>query len=266
MNKLLLFFFLFSGLSHADDICTRSQDNIRTILKETSSRIAFENAGGLINGGVCWWHSRLQRSSTYLVKWRPEERTPTRPELHKILHTLRTMTDTVVIPGYSDFNSFTRDHQEEVQALLEDWQRRDGFLNFEWIRGISGKFSLPPAKMKARMDEVYRYYKNSPAPLWIMAQVKGITSHSFLILSMQNTEDGYLMSVIDSNHPLKTLMIEYQVGDSYLRNDSYTFVPYVGFQNDFRLISRSLIKRCGSNLIEFQDVEEGEIESGNWQY
>lgn len=264
MNKLLPFLLLFSIPVFAQDICTRTQDGIKIHLSDASSRIAFENDGGLINGGVCWWHSRLQRSSAYLVKFAPAEPRPSKPELDKILHSLRVMDKVVVIPGYADFFSFSKDYQREVQSMLEEWQKRDGFLNFEWIRGISGRSELSMDKMKERMDDVYRYYKNSPSPLWTMAQIKGITSHSLLMLNMRQTETGYDMDVIDSNHPDKTLFISYAYGDRSLKNDKYTFVPYTGFQNDFRLITKAISHACG-DVLSKSDVEDGDIE-GTLQY
>lgn len=259
MNKLLLLFSLFVPSVYAGDICSRSQADISLNLQESSSRISFKNGGGLINGGVCWWHSRLQRSSAYLVQFRPEKAPPTAPELRKIIHSLRMMNEVVIIPGYSDFYTFSHDYKKQLQAMLEDWQKTDGFLNFEWIRGISGNHQLPAGKMQERMNEVYRFFKKSPAPVWLMAQIKGITSHSLLLHKMKQTERGYVMEVIDSNHPEETLFIEYFVGDSSLKNDDYTFVPYVGFQNDFVKIFKAISGSCRESLA-FPEIEEGEVE------
>lgn len=264
MNFWPLFFLLTSTVL-AQDLCTRNQSQIKQHLLQVDSRISFENQGGLINGGVCWWHSRLQRASGYLVKFEPERSPPSGPELDHILYSLRTMKQTISIPGYTDFFSFTKDYQKPIQAMLEEWQRRDGFLNFEWIRGISGKHTLPAGEMRERMDKVYNFYKSSPAPVWIMAQIKGITSHSFLLISMETHQTGYELEVIDSNHPLETIKISYHSGDTSLKNDKYTFVPYVGFQNDYRLIFKALAQRCGDSLTE-PEVPEGEIEAASAQY
>lgn len=258
--KLLLPLFLFmTSPLFATDICVRTQGDMKNLLQTSSSRIAFKNDGGMFNGGVCWWHNRLQRSSAYLVKFEPHKKMPTDPELKKILFNLRTMQDVAVIPGYSDFETFSRDYQNEIQLLLEDWQRRDGVLNFEWIRGISGKHRLPPGQMRERMDTVYNFFKKSPSPVWLMAQIKGITSHSFLLLNMQQTQVGYKLEVIDSNHPDKTLSLDYANGDTYLRNDDYTFVPYTGFQNDFKNILSTISRSCGQHPVSI-DIPEGDIE------
>lgn len=266
MNKTLLFFSLifFSYSTFAGDFCARTQGDMRSILSDKSSRISFKNSGGLFNGGVCWWHSRFQRSSAYLVQFRPAGNRPSLSEVKVILSTLRAMNKTVVIPGYSDFETFSHDYKNEIQSLLNDWQKKDGFFNFEWMRGISGKFELEPAAMRARMDNVYNHYKNSPTPLWIMAQIKGITSHSLLILKMAQTDSGYILDVIDSNHPQDTVRIEYNTGDRNLRatGSSYSFVPYVGFQNDFVKLAAALKTACGglTDGLDLSTVEEGDVE------
>lgn len=180
------------------------------------------------------------------------------------------MKKVVTIPGYSDFYTFTRDHKKEVQGLLNLWQKEDGFLNMEWMRGISGQSNLGPAEMQARMNNVYTHYKSSPTPLWIMAQIKGITSHSLLIVDMLQTANGFDLSVIDSNHPDTTMSVSYNLGDRALRivGEDYSFVPYVGFQKDFHKISAALKTEC-KGFIEPLDVNElrdGEIEADQRQY
>lgn len=264
MNKsLLLLLVLVPSFSYATELfCKRSKEALLSYLDQPESRISFKNTGGLIGGGVCWWHSRLQRSSLYLATFKPEGNPPTKPELDFILSSLRSMKSVVVIPGYSDFESFSRDYKKEIQAMLESWQKFDGFYNFEWIRGISGQYQLPADEMKLRMDDVYRLYKKSPAPIWIMAQMKGITSHSFLVTDMQESANGYEMKVIDSNFPVKNNFIQYLEGDSYLKvvGDTDTFVPYVGFQNDFRKIMSTLTKSCGEVIEKMDPIEDGQIE------
>lgn len=263
MKKLSLLVLFCASSLHAASFCGRQQQDIRILLAETPSRISFVNRGGLFNGGVCWWHSRLQRSSAYLAKFRPGQRKPTRPEVMNILAKLRQMSGIAMIPGYSDFHSFTRDHEKEVQAMLDSWQKVDGFFNFQWIRGISGRSQLDPGSMKEQMDLVYAYYKLTPAPLWVMAQIKGITSHALLVVKMFPTDNGYVLDVIDSNHPLETLTIDYFYGESNLKapKDSYAFVPYVGFQKDFQSISATLRRACPQGMFsQKQDIRPGQIE------
>jgi hypothetical protein len=174
------------------------------------------------------------------------------------------MNRTVVIPGYSDFETFSRDHKNEIQSMLNYWQKSDAFFNFVWLKGISGRSHLNPLAMRARMDAVYDYYKKTQTPLWVMAQIKGVSSHSLLILDMNQNETGYSMNVIDSNHPLKTITIDYQDGDTNLHatGEDYSFVPYVGFQNDFVKLSAALKATCGNlkDGLDLSQVKPGDIE------
>ena len=267
MNKSLLVLFaiiISIPALEASEFCTRTQNDLKILLEQKSSRIAFKNNGGFFNQGVCWWHNRLQRSSAYLVNYEPSSPRPSTPEAWKILTDLRLMNKVVTIPGYVDFETFSLDYQNEMQSMLNGWQKRDGLYNFEWIRGISGKSSLPVGEMLLRMKDVYDHYKNSPTPLWIMAQIRGISSHSLMILNMKEVENGYDMEVIDSNYPQDMIPITYRQGDTslYGHKKKYTFVPYVGFQNDFLKLSAALKTKCGEkNLgLVWKTVRPGEIE------
>lgn len=250
----------------SDEICSRTESDLSDSLRIEQNRMAFKNAGGLFSGGVCWWHNRLQRSSFYLSSFYPDLPKPSKEEVYTILYHLRYMDQAVHIPGYSDFQTFTKDHQPAIQYVLNQWQRFDGFRNSQWIRGISGHSSLSPNAMQAQMHTVYKFHKESPAPVWLMAQIKGISSHSFLLVSMKSVENGFDLEVIDSNHPLVTGAVKYRFGDTFLREigEKYTFVPYVGFQNDFRLIGSTLKSYCrNKDVLALERVLDGQIEVRN---
>lgn len=256
-------FVLFSTQLMAQSLCERvNQRNSLNYLSKTESRLGFKNQGGLLNGGVCWWHSRLQRSSVFLAEYRPSSAKPSSGAVEKILRDLKSMKRVVVIPGYADFKSFTTEHKATVQATLELWQKEDGFINQQWLRGISGKSELEPDEMRQRMDQLFDQIQNSPQPVWVMAQIKGITSHSFLVLEIEELSDGYKLQLIDSNHPLEIKVVTYQDGERSLKHptDKYTFVPYLGFQKDFSLIQESLRTHCGRSLWENKSIPTGEIE------
>lgn len=266
----LLTLFVSSSLyAQSRAFCERNREDILTLMKEPSARISFRNSGGIINGGVCWWHSRLQRSSFYLVKFNPGAAKPNQKQLTDILTKLRSMNTVVTIPGFDNFSAFTRTYQKQIQKMLNDWQVIDGVFHVQWIRGISGKPTLPANELSARMDSVYQSYRQSPAAMWIMAQMEGITSHSFLIVHMEKVNGGYDLDLIDSNHPLEVVTAKFHEGDQSLRTgrNSNPFVPYVGFQEDFRRISQSLVGHCRDKNMEilqdFQDIRDGEIELPN---
>jgi hypothetical protein len=250
--------------SFAAEFCSRTQTDILNSLENPLNRIAFKNAGGIFNSGVCWWHSRLQRSATYLVRFAPEKAKPTATQVSSILFSLRNMNQVVTIPGFTDFKSFTKAYQVQTQKMLNDWQKFDGVINREWERGISGHSSLPSAALELQMHKVFDFFKNSPLPVWVLVQIKGISSHAYLILDMEQVSNGLDFHVIDSNHPEKKGLVQYRYGQTSLREvgEKYTFVPYVGFQNDFRLISASLKTHCHSFTLDrdFAHIEDGQIE------
>jgi hypothetical protein len=172
----------------------------------------------------------------------------------------------VTIPGHTDFYSFTSQFPQEVQAVLDLWQKSDGVFHFSWIRGISGISKLDPDLMKKRMDRIFRAYLASPVPIWIMAQIRGISAHSMLIKKMHKSNDGYILWVVDSNRPLATIKLTYTPGEGNLHTPvgNYTFVPYLGFQRDLRQIATNLKGHCGNQLhLDFDDllnVPLGDIE------
>jgi hypothetical protein len=263
MKKYLSLLVFFSFNVSAKGLCQRVAQGIIPYLQTAESRISFKNQGGLFNGGVCWWHSRLQRSSAYLAEFKPELAPPTLQEAQIIIRQLKVMTKTVTIPGFADFAAFSKAYQAEVQNVLEVWQREDGFLNSEWIRGISGQYELAPEIMKIRMDKLHEQFLKSPHPIWIMAQIQGVESHAFLILSIDPIENGYELEVIDSNVPTQRKSITYQVGQRFLKHpkDKYSFVPYLGFQKDFQFLQASVVKKCGNVFgLDSQDISLGEVE------
>lgn len=263
MKKILIALLFVSSQAFSQSVCDRIVEGIPAYLEASESRLSFKNRGGLINGGVCWWHNRFQRSSAYLAQFSPELPKPGRKDLLTILRSLKQMNQVVTIPGFEDFNSFSRAYESEIQSVLESWQREDGFINQQWLRGISGESALSPAGLKLRMDTLYDQFVKSPHPIWVMAQIRGVKSHAFLVSKMTRREKGYVLQVIDSNFPLNNKFFTYEPGQTALKHpkDKYSFVPYLGFQKDFQLIKRSLEIECGKNL--FRDLElipAGEIE------
>jgi hypothetical protein len=242
---VLGFIPLWASASETGNFCTRTEEDILVAFAEPSFRMGFQNQGGLVNGGTCWWHSRMQRSAIYLSRFRPELPRPDREGVERILKDLVHQRQVVEIPGYSSFFEFTRDHQAQVQRELDLWQIRDGFVNQQWIRGLSGRSKLPSRRLERRMERIHRVFQGSKPGLWIMAQMKGITSHALLLLGMEPTVQGYRLRFIDSNFPDETRELEYRRGDRALDLGYAEFIPYAGFRNDFRRIAAALDAHCG---------------------
>lgn len=268
---VVISFFLLSNSHFAEaGFCQRTQTQIHEALSAVEHRLSFKNRGGLINGGVCWWHSRLQRSSLYLARFAPHRPKPNPSQVRGILSALKNMNQVVLIGGYENFLAFSQDHENAIQAMLELWQKEDGIINFQWIRGISGRSELPSPELEIKMRKLHETFLKSPTPVWVMAQMKGITSHAYLIRDMEVLPSGYVLEVIDSNAPDILRYARYQFGDKSLRVEGgkNSFVPYVGFQEDFVRIKKAIESFCrwnphalaGPQLFGKEIIEMGEIE------
>ena len=239
--------------AHAGDpgFCTRSKADLLNLFSQAGNRMGFQNDGGLGDGGVCWWHSRLQRSSIYLAQYAPEKPKPTEAAATEMVRALAFFSRVVEIPGYSNFSTFSIDYKTVIQKELNHWQLRDGFINQQWIRGISGNYTLPADVLHQHMDHIHAAFLNSQAGIWVMVQLKGIGSHALLVIGMEKTENGYTLSAIDSNYPDITRIFNYQIGDHSIdlgingdHQLSEAFTPYLGFQRDFLRINTAIRHYC----------------------
>ena len=195
------------------------------------NRLSFSNSGGLFNGGVCWWHSRLQRSAFYLTSFQPQLPKPNKKELKYILRKLRYMNRKVQIPGFKNFAEFSNFYQMEIQKLLNHWQIYDGFIYQQWIRGLSGSAKdVSSNSYKMRMNKLYERFQSQKFLPWVMLQLPGIESHAYLIIGMIRTARGYNLEVIDSNRPTQTVRIV----------DRYSQALYLGFESDIHKIQKAL--------------------------
>ena len=127
-----------------EEFCSDRKDHnyFKELLEDDNNRLSFSNRGGLLNGGVCWWHSRFQRNSIYLTMYNPDLPTPTEKEAKKIISNIRKGKKIVIIPGFDNFYDFSRKYYSLIQKELEKWQRRDGFIRQSWITGLSGDYEV----------------------------------------------------------------------------------------------------------------------------
>ncbi len=127
--------------------------------------------------------------------------------------------------------------------LLALFFKKRGICNFESIQerfwGIIFEQEIIP-----QMNKIYSKFTRSLPGLWVMLQMPGVVSHAFLILEMKKAASGYHLKIIDSNRPKLTREIDYQYGDHSLELGSTPFVPYVGFQNDFKKINFAIQRFC----------------------
>ncbi len=247
MRQTVIYLTLLVSLTSASaETCKHSREELFEKFKNPENRIAFSNHGGLMNGGVCWWHSRLQRSAIYLTTYAPEKPKPTSQEAKSIAKKLVQQSGVVEIPGYANFNEFSADFAPIFQQELERWQERDGFIHQQWIRGLYGKSHLPSKVLEQKMDGIYQKFKSSAPGLWLMVQMKGITSHAFLLIDMKRSETGYYLNVIDSNFPDTTRFLEYHRGDEAIHGNGRPFTLYPGFADEQSKLNQILEQHCSS--------------------
>lgn len=240
----LPFFALLYSISgsYASEFCERTHQNVLEQLQKSENRLSFENDGGLLNQGVCWWHSRFERAANYLARFRPDLPKPTHREAKALSRSLAHFK-VAEIPGYSNLNEFSRDHQDAIQKVLNSWQARDGFIYQKWVFGLFGNHEISATAMKRRMKKIVRKFEKDPKPIFLMLQYEGISSHAHLLVGVKPLNDGYQLDVVDSNFKKSTRSELYTYNDTHL-DPKDPFVPYIGFDGDFRKIKRSRTKYC----------------------
>jgi hypothetical protein len=254
MKKLLPFLFFsttaFSTIIPQSkiDFCGRFEQGpqAREILQDLASDsvnlMAFKNNGGLFNGGVCWWHSRFQRNIFYLSIFRPDlEKPKTQAAMKALIHKIRLGDSVVNIPGYSHFAEFTRENQKLIQSELNDWQIYDGVVLGGWMDGLKGDTQVEASVLLKMMKEVSDYVSVKKKIVYQKLQIKGITSHAWLVVGMRKNDSGFDIGYLDSNNPQMSLNYSYKSGDTSFFIKGYgNFVPYMGFKREEeRILSRA---------------------------
>jgi hypothetical protein len=257
-SSLALGFFILSTLSatslasevatskaaFCNEIKSNKARHQELLMATDDMRMSFSNHGGLINGGVCWWHSRFQRNAAYLTIYRPDLPRPTREQAKDIIKDIRFARGVVTIPGYENFYDFSRDFYDEIQSRLEGWQRTDGFIMQQWVVGLAGASETSPENLKKKMDELYDQVSQGDV-VYQKLQIKGIVAHAWLVVGMEKTENGYEVAVIDSNSPVRTQTYTYTEGDTSFYHYYYgNFVPYTGKNRELRKLKRKVKSFC----------------------
>ena len=238
--------FADSSPKSRNEFCLRSGnlDNFKQIAADDDNRLSFKNAGGIFGGGVCWWHSRFQRSATYLSVYRPDLSKPTLAQAKDIIHAIRWNDHVVEIPGYATLYDFSKDWHKEIQDELNRWQFRDATLRFAWVRGLWNSPFGNAAKLESIMHRLYTEVEEKSRITYMKLQLKGIPSHAWLILGMEEVPSGYMLQIIDSN--FKDLVhYKYTYGDRTFEYGTYgSFEPYVEQTKDFSKINTAIHDYC----------------------
>jgi len=233
-----------------EEYCRRSSEEryAQTLGLGEENRMAFINAGGLFNGGVCWWHSRLQRSALELVVFRPELPRPSEEQVNEMLRALERNERVIEIGGFSDWAQFTDHYPILIQRHLDRWQLRDGFLRQAWVRGLMGPSVAHGPHAAQRLRKLVQAIVHEVEVLrrvtYVKVQIPGITSHAWLVLSARPTDEGIDLVYLDSNY-LQVRFYRYRYGDTAIElYGRKGFLPYVEQRGDFKKIDAAREAYC----------------------
>ncbi len=239
--------------------CSEKLDSptaIQDLLYSNQNQIAFVNQGGLIGGGVCWWHSRFTRNAAYLAFFRPELPKPSELQAKAIVKNIRK-GKFVEIPGYKNLRAFSSDFANIVQEQLNAWQRFDGMVKQKWTQGLSGSSKAQNAdKFEADMDALYERVQKGEV-VFQMLQLKGIVAHAWLVIKMIKVENGYDLEVLDSNLGVDTY--QYRKGmESFEYHHYGEFMPYTHEVKEEVSLRRKLMKVCDRKVEQPTEVVKEE--------
>lgn len=234
-----------------EQFCSDRQDEnfVKDLTMSSSNLMSFTNHGGLLNGGVCWWHSRFQRNALYLTIFKPGLDKPSDSEARKLIGDIRSGNKVVTIPGFRNFSQFSYEFGKEIQQELESWQRFDGVAKFAWVRGLSGHAEVAPDKLEKLMDKIYEDVEINKNIAYNRLQIPGVDAHAWLVVHMDKVRGGYNLEILDSNQADRTETYRYRVGDTNFnyRGYDFDFVPYLDQKHEMKGLKRAISRFCESN-------------------
>ncbi len=158
----------------------------------------------------------------------------------------------VEIPGYKNLREFSSDWQYLLRKKLERWQLVEGVVRFGWIRGLRGKTEVSSEELKDKMDKLFKEVRIENKIVYQKLQVPGIRVHSWLVVDMKKTSDGYILRIVDSTSggwfsTPSVKNVRYRIGDRHIRGYGTHFVPYTEFENELEEIRAAQLRYCRSN-------------------
>lgn len=230
----------------------REPKKFRLMLLNPDNLIPIPNQGGIADGGVCWWHSRLQRSSIYLAHYSPHKLKPNEKETNQILKKLRQMESFVEIPGYSQFSSFIQDNKETVQKFLENWQITDGVFGFGFLMGLPNKSKdFTDSDLQQEIKNLRQQVNQENKIVYQMVQTAGVKSHSWLITDVQisDYDSSAEISVVDPAFPQEISVVRHIGGDNQLSTQMYGQLhSFTQQEKELEKIKQVYLKNCGLKI------------------
>lgn len=232
----------------AVEFCAQRRDTnyLQDLMKDSDNHLAFRNHGGLIGGGVCWWHSRFTRNALHLAIYRPDMARPSVAQMRSIIKDIRRGNNVVIIPGFRNLREFSshRVAAELIQKELEAWQRVDGFVRQQWIVGLMGSSSVSADELSKKMDDLYETVVLEKNITYQKLQLPGVVAHAWLVVDVDKTPDGYELQVHDSNY-YGIRNWSYREGMTDFRYSGFgNFVPYTERERELRGIKSVASRFC----------------------
>lgn len=220
-----------------------SPNALQKIVAQRENQIWFTNQGGIFGSGVCWWHSRFTRAAAYLAQFDPSLPKPTEQEAKRIIHRLRGRKGITVIPGFKNLYDFSLAYGDEILGKLQAWQRTDGLLKASWIKGMTRQVDIPAEKLAEMMDQLYERVSRGEV-VYQMLQMPGIMAHSWLVVGMQKTADGYNLETTDSNFNGTHIYRYTRNMKEFDYENISTFVPYISHVDEEEKMKEKLLEEC----------------------
>jgi hypothetical protein len=252
---------------HKRAFCARTENGIADSLDflyggagSIYNWLAFSNPDGDFNTGLCWLHSRFQRSATYLAHFRPDRPRPSRAEAIRLIRRLAHDRDAVVeIPGFRNLMEFSSAYREELTVELNAMAYR---AIPEGASRVGDASSTTAEDLRARMDQLYARRFEDRQIVFLRTKAAGmhlLSSHSWLLLDMEpvfgeplpgnpmaaTRKVGYRLKIIDPNYPTPVL-IDYKQGDTALRDprENKATLPYPFYDDDIPAFRSAIREYC----------------------
>lgn len=230
------------GISQESNaLCQKSKSDFISDLARRENRISFRNQGGLLNAGVCWWHSRFQRNALYLTQYAPHLPPLTQiRDVKRLFRKIKRARSVVVIPGFQNLYSFSEAWSEVMISELERWQRIDGFLYQRWITGLTGKVVLTGRALEKNFKKIQTNLEEHFVIPFLKVQSRGPDAHAWLAVgAYQKAGQGYYIETVDSNYPTDPFR-DYNMGQSQILQQT----PYLEFRLEQKRIAKTLDSYC----------------------
>ncbi len=225
---------------------TSSPFDIQKLLSKSENGLWFLTRSGFMQTGLDWWYSRFMRAAAYLAVYDPSLPKPTDQEAKQLIDHIRNRDGVITIPGFSNLIEFSAFYEKQILQKLKTWQHSDDLLKLGWISVLTGTSRVSSDELEQKMNELHERIKRGEV-VYQKLQMPGLAVHSWLVISMEPTNDGYELMILDSNkynpqsYTYSKGMRSFDYEDAYFHTN---FVPYTEQTDEEIKLKKHLIKAC----------------------